>query len=464
MSGADGGAEGVGQGLGETLDVGVVFGFDHDAGELLGAGIAEDDSAIFAESGLGFGECAGDFGKSFERGLGFYFYVDDDLRVVLEAFDEGLDFAVHGNEGGDFYGGQEAVAGRAVFEKNDMAGLLAADDVAAAKHLFEDVAIADGSAGERDAFAGEDAFEAEIGHGRGDDAIAFELVLGFEMARDGQENAVTVDDFSGFADEEGAVGIAIESNAETGALVDDAFLQAIEMEGTAGGVDVAAIGRYAHGDDIGAESAEEFGAEFVRGAVGTVKDDAETREIGSGEDAGAEKIEIFRVEGCVGDEERWIFWRRIKAMLENVGFEGFFYGVRELHAGMGEKLYAVVVVRIVGGGDDDAGLKIILADQAGYAGRGNDTCKGYRCAGLREACGEESGDVRTGFARVHADKNAGGGVFAEQIGRERTAGGEKGGVVERRSAGNAANAIGSEEFFGHERLTFHSRTGEIKKV
>jgi hypothetical protein len=74
--------------LAEALDVGVVFGFDHDTGKLFGAGIAEDDAAVFAESGLGFRKCAGNFGESFERRLGLYFDVDDDLRVVLEAFDE----------------------------------------------------------------------------------------------------------------------------------------------------------------------------------------------------------------------------------------------------------------------------------------------------------------------------------------------------------------------------------------
>jgi hypothetical protein len=36
---ADGGAEGGGEGLAETLDVGIVLGFDHDAGEGFGAGI-----------------------------------------------------------------------------------------------------------------------------------------------------------------------------------------------------------------------------------------------------------------------------------------------------------------------------------------------------------------------------------------------------------------------------------------
>ena len=156
-----------------------MFGFDHDAGELLRAGIAEDDAAIFAEGGLGFGEGAGNFGKSFERRFGLHFHVDNDLRVVLEALDEGFDFAVHGNERGDFYRSEKAVACGAVFQKNDVAGLFAANHVAAAKHFFEDVAIADGSAGERNAFASQDSLEAKIGHGSGDDAIAFEFVLGF---------------------------------------------------------------------------------------------------------------------------------------------------------------------------------------------------------------------------------------------------------------------------------------------
>ena len=62
-SGADGGAEGGGDGMGEALDVGIVFGFDHYASELLGAGIAEDDAAVFAKGSVGFREGADDFGN-----------------------------------------------------------------------------------------------------------------------------------------------------------------------------------------------------------------------------------------------------------------------------------------------------------------------------------------------------------------------------------------------------------------
>jgi hypothetical protein len=197
---------------------------------------------------------------------------------------------------------------------------------------------------------------------------------------------------------------------------------------------------------------EEFRAELIGGTVGAIEKDAETGELSTVNDAAAEKVEIFGVERGIGDEERRIFWRGIAAMFENVGFKFFFDGVRELHACVREKLYAVVVVRIVRGGNDDAGLKIILADEAGDAWRGNNACKSDGSAGVRKSCGEKSGNVRAGFAGVHANENVGRGMFAKQISGEGTAGGEKGCVVERRSAGNAANTICSEKFFGHERL------------
>lgn len=233
-------------------------------------------------------------------------------------------------------------------------------------------------------------------------------------------------------------------------------MQAIEMERTATGIDISAIGRNAHRDDVRAERAEEFGAEFVSGAVGTVKDDAKGGQAGSGKDAAAEKFEILGVERGVRDEERRIFRRSIAAMFENSGFELLFDGIGEFHAGVGEEFYAVVVIRIVRGGNNDARLKIILTNEAGDTGSGDYSCESDAAASLLKACGKQSGDVRAGFAGVHADENVGGRVFAEQIGGERKASGKKGGVVERRSAGNTTNAIGSEKFFGHERLTFNS--------
>src|SRR5947209_4211981 len=149
-----------------------MLGFDHDAGQRFGAGIAEDDAAILAEGGLGFGEGARNFGKRIETRLGFHFYVDDKLRVVLEAANQGFEGTVHGDQGSDFNGGKQTIASGTIVEKNNVAGLFAAEVVTAAQHFFEDVAIADIGARERDIFGGEDALEAKVGHGSGDDAIA----------------------------------------------------------------------------------------------------------------------------------------------------------------------------------------------------------------------------------------------------------------------------------------------------
>jgi hypothetical protein len=197
---------------------------------------------------------------------------------------------------------------------------------------------------------------------------------------------------------------------------------------------------------------EELGAEFIGCAIGTIHNDTEAREFSSGNDTTAEKIQILGVERGVGHEERRIFRRRLRAMSENIGFERFFYGIGKLHACVREELYAIVVVRIVGSGDDNASLEIVLADETSNARRGDDAGKGDGRASLRETSGEESGNVGAGFASVHADENVCGGALTEEIRGERTASSIKSGVVERRSAWNAANPIGSEKFFGHERL------------
>jgi len=227
------------------------------------------------------------------------------------------------------------------------------------------------------------------------------------------------------------------------------------MERTAAGIDVAAIRRDTHSDDIGAERTKKLGTELVGGAIGTVQKDSKAGQFGSWEDAAAKKIKIFGVERFVGNKASRILGRRIGTVLQNVCFERFFDGIGELHACVREKFYAVVVIRIVRSGNDNTGLKIILADEAGDAGSGDDACKSDGRAPMGEAGGEKSGDVRAGFARVHADEGVSNGMFANQIGGERAAGGEESGIVERRSAGDAANAVGSEKFFRHERVTFN---------
>ena len=136
-------------------------------------------------------------------------------------------------------------------------------------------------------------------------------------------------------------------------------------------------------------------------------------------------------------------------MLENIVFQFLFHGVGEFHARMREEFYAVVLKRIVRGGDHHACLKIVLANQASHSGRGDDSGESNGCAGLRKARGQERSDVRAGFARVHADQDMRCTKLALQVSPEGTPCGVERGVIQRRSTGHASNAIGSEKFFGH---------------
>ena len=67
--------------------------------------------------------------------------------------------------------GDHAVAGRRVIEEDEVPGLLAAEVVAAAAHLFDDVAIADGGAHELAAARGERALEAHVAHDGRDERL-----------------------------------------------------------------------------------------------------------------------------------------------------------------------------------------------------------------------------------------------------------------------------------------------------
>ena len=76
--------------MAEALDVGVMLGFDHNAGEGLGAGVTQDDASVLAKGGFSLGEGLGDLWDGLQRRLGTDFHVDDGLGVVLEADDEML--------------------------------------------------------------------------------------------------------------------------------------------------------------------------------------------------------------------------------------------------------------------------------------------------------------------------------------------------------------------------------------
>ena len=110
-----------------------------------------------------------------------------------------------------------------------MARLLAAQVRAAALHLFEHVAVADRDAHQLKTFSGESALQAQVGHCGADDARAFQLFGGSQVARRGQQNAVAIDQMARGADENRTVGVAIECYSQRSVRLDHLPLQTFRV-------------------------------------------------------------------------------------------------------------------------------------------------------------------------------------------------------------------------------------------
>ncbi len=116
---------------------------------------------------------------------------------------------------------------------------------------------------------------------------------------------------------------------------------------------------------------------------------------------------------------------------------------------MREKFDAVILIGIVGGGNDDANVKVIVANEAGDAWSREDSGERDRCAPMGKAGGDDGSDVGAGFAGIRADQGVGRSVVAVKKFGNGTAKGKEGGIVERGNSRDAANAVCSKELSGH---------------
>jgi len=136
-------------------------------------------------------------------------------------------------------------------------------------------------------------------------------------------------------------------------------------------------------------------------------------------------------------------------MLQDSRFDSLLDGVRKLHAFVGEKFDAIVLVRIVRGRDDDTDVKIVLAHEASNARSGEYACKRNGGAALKEAGGDDGRNVWAGFAGVRADEGVRRTVVAMKILGNGKADRKESGVVEGRSSGDAADTVCSKKLSRH---------------
>src|SRR5919197_1997277 len=239
----------------------------------------------------------------------------------------------------------KAVAGHVVAQVDDVARLLPAQQPALAVERLEDVAVADVGRDHADAVLFGEPVQAEIRH-HGD---GHELDL--EVEHQDREDLVAVDDLAARVDREHPVAVAVERDPEVGPGARNSLLQGSEVRGAVADVDVRAVGVRPNGGDLGAELLERrWGDAGVR-AVRAVDDHLQAAEIGT--DALDDVFEVaVRGNADVVDRPGLSRKGRVEQRLD------FLLGlVGELAALAVEELDAVVLGRVVRGGDDGAEVK-----------------------------------------------------------------------------------------------------------
>src|SRR5438270_13749487 len=97
-----------------------------------------------------------------------------------------------------------------------MTGRLATDVVAVLAHVLEHVAVADRRARKPNPHARKMAFKAEIRHHGGHDARLAEPAVLLEALGSHRQQLVAIDEMAAFVDDNHAIGITVERDADDG--------------------------------------------------------------------------------------------------------------------------------------------------------------------------------------------------------------------------------------------------------
>src|SRR5207237_1821639 len=148
----------------------LILALGHDPDHWLRAGFADHQPAGPAERGFARGDRRFDL-VGLERGAAVEAHAFQELRERLEQVQQLAGRPVLGDQlGENLQARDQPVAGRAIFRKDDVPALLAADIIALAAHCLEHISVADLGALELQAEALDIALQPEVRHHRRDDA------------------------------------------------------------------------------------------------------------------------------------------------------------------------------------------------------------------------------------------------------------------------------------------------------
>ena len=315
---------------------------------------------------------------------------------------------------------QDAVAGRCVLAEDDVPGLLAAQTAVVLRHVLVDVLVAHSGLGGCNAEVIQRAEQPQIAHHRRDDRVAQQLTRLLHVPSADEEDVVAGDFHARFVHAQAAVSVAVEGKAHVAVVFDDELLQAPDVRRTRIAVDVQPVRFGVDDQRRRPQRVENRLGDVPAGTVGAVQrnpppaEGVQPQRNQVADIAVAPGHIVHRAANLLLMREGNFVPRLPEAfqMPVQVGFDKGNRVLIHLFALPVDELDAVVVVRVMAGGNHDAAVKAIEPRDE-RDGRGRRDMEKVRIrAGRGQPADERILEHIAGTAGILADDDARAGVVA----------------------------------------------------
>ncbi|MNF62286.1 hypothetical protein D3C84_439630 [compost metagenome] len=342
-------------------------------------------------------------------------HIDQDLRTLaqrLSSLGEPFLTRLHGHQ--HLQRRDNRIAGSGVLEADDMPGVFTPYCPVTLQQLGNDVTVTDIGPHERNLQLGARQLQTQVAHQRTDHTTLQRAAL-LQVTSNDEQQLVTVDNGPRVIDHQYAITVTIKGNTQVSLLSQDSRLQLPHMGRAAVIIDVQAIGLRGEHHHLGAQLAKDAWSNLVHRTVRTIDNDLQAGKTGTGRHTAFAEFDVAtrRVVDSrhLADLARLDnrHRRRIKQF-----FDHQFDVIRQLGALPGEKLDAVVIMRVMGRTDHDAGLGMKGTGQIGNCRRRHRPQQHH----IRTRGGKPSFERRLehipGNARVLANQNLANAHFPER--------------------------------------------------
>ena len=259
-----------------------------------------------------------------------------------------------------------------------MTALFAAETAAVGCHILINILIAHGGLGIIDTALVKGFVKAEIGHDRGNHGVHQQLAPFLHILTVDIKDMVTGDNIALFVHTQAAVGIAVVSKANIQAILHNVLLQHLNVGGACIAVDVVAIGFRIDHVGLRTHGIKHGLCDIPGGTVGAVQANLDALERIHSQRNQISDVPVTAchivhspsdlISLCHGQFFP-LFAEGFQFSVQ-IGFHQFNGGLIHLFAKAVDQLDAVIIIRIVGGGDHNTAVKILGTAHIGNGGCG----------------------------------------------------------------------------------------------